>query len=160
MLKEALARLSMRGSGVAGAGRASVQPGQTGRLSLRGLFFFDLDAERLQELEILIVDFKFRVGGKSGNQRCFVGGLFSLLAYSDGGLEDEENVVAALFDARDDFGDLFGIRERFVDGLAKFLHEFFESIVHWVPLMAFFKPPYVHSVASSLIDHVYLITMR
>ena len=160
MGEEVLARLGMRAICCCKFRRSFAPAGTAEAAVATGLFFFDLDAERLQELEILIVDFKFRVGGKSGNQRRFVGGLFSLLAYSDGGLKDEENVVAALFDARDDFGDLFGIRKRFVDGLAKFLHEFFESIVHWVPLMAFFKPPYVHSVASSLIDHVHLIMMR
>jgi len=98
-------------------------PGQPRRLSPHDveLFFFDLDPERFQELQILVVDFKFRVRGKGCNERRFVGRLFSLLAHSDGSFEDQKNIVAAFFDAGDDFGDLLGIRERFVDGFAKFL---------------------------------------
>ena len=46
---------------------------------------------------------------------------------------DQENIVAALFDAGDNLGDLFGIGERLVDGFAEFLHELFELLVHWVP---------------------------
>ena len=42
-------------------------------------FFFDLDTERFQEFEILIVDFEFRVGGEGGDQRGLVGGFFALL---------------------------------------------------------------------------------
>ena len=47
--------------------------------------------------------------------------------------EDQENVIAALFDARDNFGDLFRIREGFVDGFAEFLHQIFELLVHVPP---------------------------
>jgi len=96
-------------------------------------FFFDFDAERFQELEILVADFEFGVGGESGDEGSFVGGFFALLAYADGGFEDEEDVVTAFFDAGDDFGDLFGVGERFVDGFAEFLHELFELLVQWVP---------------------------
>src|SRR5258708_32407464 len=101
------------------AGRASTEPWDSRggcRHMIVELLYFDLDAERFQELQILVVDFKFRVRGKSGNERRFVGRLFSLLAHSDGGFEDQKNIVAAFFDAGDDFGDLLGIRERFVDG--------------------------------------------
>ena len=96
-------------------------------------FFFDLDAQRLEELQILIVNFEFRVGGESGNERGFVGGFFALLANADGGFEYEKNIVAAFFNAGDNFGDLFGVRERFVDGFAEFLHELLELLIHVVP---------------------------
>jgi hypothetical protein len=99
-------------------------------------FFFDFDAEGFQEFEILVADFKFGVGRESGNQGSLVGRFFPLLADADGGFEDEENVVAAFFDAGDDFGNLFGIGKRLVDGLAEFLHELFELLVHFVPPIA------------------------
>jgi hypothetical protein len=96
-------------------------------------FFFDFDAEGFQEFEILVVDFEFRIGGEGSDEGSFVGGFFALLADADGGFEDQEDVVATLFNSRDDFGDLFGIGERLVDGLAEFLHELFELLIHWVP---------------------------
>lgn len=102
----------------------------------RGLmlfFFFDLNAERFEELQVLIVDFEFRIGGKSGNQGSLVGGFLTLFTHADGGFEDQENIIAALFNARDNLGDLFGIRERFVDGFAQFFHQVFELLVHVSP---------------------------
>jgi len=101
--------------------------------SLLLFFFLDLDAEGLQELEILVADFEFGVGGESSDEGSLVGGFLALLADADGGFEDQENVVAALFDAGDNFGDLFGIGERLVDGLAEFLHELFKLLVQLVP---------------------------
>ncbi len=86
------------------------------------LFVLDFDAKLLQELEILVVDLELGVGGESGDERSFVGRLFALLADTNGGFKDQKNVVAALFDARDYFGNLFRIGERFVDGFAEFLH--------------------------------------
>ena len=101
---------------------------------LHGLFFFlDFDTERFEELEILIVDFEFGIGGESGDQGSLVGGFFALLAHADGGFEHQKNVVTAFFDAGDDFGDLFGIREGLVDGFAEFFHELLELLVHMVP---------------------------
>ena len=99
----------------------------------RLLFFFYFDAQGFQEFEIGVVDFEFRIGGESGDEGSFVGRFFALLADADGGFEDKENVVAALFDARDDLGNLLGIRERFVDGFAEFFHELFELLVHVAP---------------------------
>jgi hypothetical protein len=99
-------------------------------------FFFDFDAEGFQEFEILVADFEFGVGGESSDQGSLVGGFFALLADADGSFEDQKNVVAAFFDAGDDFGDLFGIGKRFVNGFAEFLHELFELLVHVVPLLA------------------------
>ena len=96
-------------------------------------FFFDLDAEGFQELEIGVADFEFRIGRERGDEGSLVGGFFTLLADADGGFEDQENIVAAFFDAGDNFGDLFGIGKGFVDGLAEFLHELFELLVHLVP---------------------------
>ncbi len=109
--------------------------GQARRLSLHVFifFFFDFDAEGFEELEILVADFEFGIGGEGGDERSLVGGFFALLADADGGFEDQEDVVAAFFDAGDDFGDLFGIGERLVDGFAEFLHELFELLVHLVP---------------------------
>ena len=96
-------------------------------------FLFDSDAEGFQELHVLIADFEFGIGRQSGNEGSLVGGFFALLADADGSFENQENVVATLLDAGDDFGDLFGIGERLVDGFAEFLHELFELLVHLVP---------------------------
>jgi hypothetical protein len=101
--------------------------------SLSFFLFFDLDAERFQELQILIADFELGIGGQSGDEGSFVGGFFALLADADGGFENQENIVTALFDAGDNFGDLFGIGERLVDGFAEFLHELFELLIQLVP---------------------------
>ena len=53
------------------AGRASPWAGQPRRLPLRqrgDLLFFDLNAERFQEFQILVVDLEFRVGGEGGDE--------------------------------------------------------------------------------------------
>jgi hypothetical protein len=102
-------------------------------LDLALFFFFDFDAKRFQELEIRVIDFEFGVSGESGDEGSFVGGFFALLADTDGGFEDQENIVTALFDAGDDFGNLFGIGERFVNSFAEFFHELFELLVHVIP---------------------------
>jgi hypothetical protein len=118
------------------SGGALLLPGQPRRLSLHDLFFFfffDLDAEGFEELEVLVADFEFGVGGEGGDERSLVGGFLALLADADGGFEDQEDVVTAFLDAGDDFGDLFGIGERLVDSLAEFLHELFELLIHLVP---------------------------
>jgi hypothetical protein len=99
-------------------------------------FFFDFDAEGFEEFEILVADFEFGVGGEGGDEGSLVRGFFALLADADGGFEDQENVIAAVFDAGDDFGDLFGLGERLVDGFAELLHELLELLVHLVPRLA------------------------
>ncbi len=96
-------------------------------------FFFDLDAQRFQKLEILVVDFEFGICGQSRHQRSFVRGLLTLFADADRGLKDQKNIVATLFDAGDDFGNLFRIGERFVDGFAEFFHQVFELLIHIPP---------------------------
>ena len=118
--------------------------GQPTRLSAHGLFFFlDFDTEGFEELEILIVDFEFGIGGESGDEGSLVGGFLALLADADGGFQDQKDIVPALFNTRDDLGDLFGIGERFVDGFAEFLHQIFELLVHVVP-----RSPFVQSLHS------------
>jgi len=77
------------------------------------LFFFlflDLDPQRFQELQILVVDLKFRIGRERSDEGSLVGGFFALLAHADGGFEDQKNIVAAFLDSGDDFSDLFGVR--------------------------------------------------
>src|ERR1700680_4831464 len=55
----------------------------------QGLFFFlDLDTQRFEKLEILIVDLEFGICGQSGDQRRLVGGFLALLANPNGGLKD------------------------------------------------------------------------
>src|SRR5580700_10267591 len=55
----------------------------------RGLFFFlDLDTQRFEKLEILIVDLEFGICRQSGDQRRLVGGFLALLANPNGGLKD------------------------------------------------------------------------
>src|SRR5579872_246393 len=93
-------------------------------------FFFYFDAEGFEKFQILIADFELGIGGKSGYQRSLVGRLLALLAHADGSFEDQENIVTALFNARDDFRDLVGIGERFIDRLAQFLHQVFELLIH------------------------------
>ena len=55
----------------------------------RDLFFFlDLDTQRFEKLEVLIVDLEFGICRQSGDQRRLVGGFLALLADPDGGLKD------------------------------------------------------------------------
>ena len=53
-----------------------------------------------------------------------------MLAYADGGFEDQENVVSAFLDAGNDLGNFFRVGKRFVDGFAEFLHELFQLLIH------------------------------
>jgi hypothetical protein len=119
--------------------------------SLRGVFF-DLDAQGFQEFEVLIADFEFGIAAEGGDQGSLVGGFVAGLADADGGFEYQENVVAAFFDAGDDFGDLIGVGERLVDGFPQFLHELLEFLVHAIPLVPGFTtsldaaaPPRAHA---------------
>lgn len=102
------------------------------RVNYWKLFFFDFDAEGFQELEVWSLTLNSGLVERVVTREVLSALFFALLADADGGLENEKNIVAAFFDAGDDFGDLLGIGKRFVDGFAKFLHEFFESIVHVV----------------------------
>ena len=65
------------------------------------LFFLDFDAERLQELQILVVDLEFGIRRQGGNQRSLVWRFLALLADPDGGFEDQEDVVSTFLDAGD-----------------------------------------------------------
>src|SRR4029077_11413563 len=56
-------------------------------------------------------------------------------AYADRGFEYQENVVAAFFDAGDNFGDCFRVRKRFVYGFAEFFHQLLKLLIHVVPLL-------------------------
>src|ERR1017187_6013602 len=73
------------------------------------LLFFNLNAQRLQEFEILVADLELRIRRQRGDERGFIGRFFALLADADGSFEDQEDVVATLLDAGDNFRDLLGI---------------------------------------------------
>jgi hypothetical protein len=96
-------------------------------------FFFDLDAERFQELQILVADFEFWIRGKRGNQGSLVRGLFALLAHSDGGFKNEEDVISAVFDPGNNLGNLLGVRQGFVDRIAEFFHQLLQLWIHGPP---------------------------
>ena len=66
----------------------------------------DLDAQRLEEFEILIADLELR-----GHQRRLFAGLLTRLADSDGSFEHQEYVVTALFDPGNDIGNGLGISQ-------------------------------------------------
>src|SRR6202521_3283755 len=93
----------------------------------------DLDAQRLEKLQILIADLEFSIRAEGGDQGSLVGGVFALLADADGGFENEENVVAAFLDAGNDFGDRFGIGKRLVDRFSEFFHELLQLLIHESP---------------------------
>ena len=97
------------------------------------LFLPDLDAEGFEEFYVLIVDFEFGVGAEGGDEGSLVSPGHALFADADGGFEDEEDVVAAFLDAGDDFGDLFGLGQRFIDGFAQVFHELLELRIHESP---------------------------
>ena len=93
----------------------------------------DLDAQRLQELQVLIADLEFGIAGERGDQGSLVSGFLAGLADADGGFEDQENVVAAFLDFGNDIGDLLGVGQRFVDRLAQLLHQLLQLLVHMAP---------------------------
>ena len=74
--------------------------------------------------------------GEGGDSGRLVRYLFAPLTDTDGGFEDEEGVVSILLDAGDNCRDRPGVGKRFVDGLSKFLHPFFELLVHVVLRLA------------------------
>ena len=49
---------------------------------------------------------------------------------TDGGLQHQKDIVAAGLDPGDDLGDLVGFRQGLVDGIAEFLHELLQFVVH------------------------------
>jgi hypothetical protein len=98
-----------------------------------GHVFVDLNAEGFEKFEVLIADFQLRIAGESSDERSFVGGFFALFADPNGGFEDEEDVIAVIFDSGDHFGDLLGIGERLIDGITQFLHELLELLIHGTP---------------------------
>src|SRR5580704_7333727 len=77
----------------------------------------DLDAQRLEELEVLIANLEF-----SGHQGRLFARLLARLADSDSGFQHQENIVPAFFDSGNDIGNRLGVRQRLVDRLAQFLH--------------------------------------
>src|ERR1700732_1239744 len=89
----------------------------------------NLDAERLEELQVLIVGLEL-----SSPQRRLFAGFLATLAYPDGGFQHQEDIVAALFDSRRDIGDGLGIRQGLVDRLTQFLHQLLQLLVHITPL--------------------------
>src|ERR1700683_2026764 len=95
---------------------------------LRGVFF-DLDAQRFEELQVLIADFEFWIGAEGGDERGLVGGFVARLADADGGFEHQKNIVTAFFDAGDDFGNLVGVGQRLIDGFPKFFHQLLKFLV-------------------------------
>ena len=53
----------------------------------------------------------------------FVLVLFGTLVESDGGFQNQEDVITGAFDLPNRGGDTVGIGERFVDRIPQFLHE-------------------------------------
>ena len=86
---------------------------------------FDLDAQRLQELKVLFADFEVGIAGEGSDHGSSVARLFAGAAHPNGGFEDEENVVTAIFDPGNNVGNLLGIRQRLVDCFAQFFHQIF-----------------------------------
>src|SRR5579871_2194376 len=99
--------------------------------------FFDFDAEGFKELQVLIVDLEFRVGGEGGDQGGLVRWLLALLADADRGFQNQENVVPAFFNAGHYFRDLFGVGKRFINGVTKLLHQLLELRIHAFPPRSF-----------------------
>lgn len=95
---------------------------------LRGVVL-NLDAQRLEELQILIADLEF-----SGHQRRLFAGLLTRLADPDRGFQHQKDIVSALFDSGNDIGNGLGISQRLIDRLAQFLHQLLQLLVHVTPL--------------------------
>ena len=93
----------------------------------------DSDAQRLQELYILIIDFELGFGAERTYQGTFVGSLLALLAEADRGFENQENIVTTILDSGDHVGDLVGFGQRLVDRLSQLFHQFLEFLVHSSP---------------------------
>ena len=70
-----------------------------------------------------------RMAGISGGSSDGLA-FFVATVETNGGLKDEKNVVTSGLYFGDDLGDLVGIGDGFVDGLAQLLHEFLQSLIH------------------------------
>jgi hypothetical protein len=97
------------------------------------LFFFDFNAKRFQKFQVLVADLELGVGAEGGNQGSLVAAGHALFADTDGGLEDEKNIVTAFLDASYDFGNLLRVSQRLIDGFAQFLHELLQLRIHETP---------------------------
>jgi hypothetical protein len=96
--------------------------------TLRGVVL-NLDAQRLEELEVLIADLELR-----RHQRRLFARLLARLADSDRGFQHQKDIVTAFFDSGNDVGDGLGISQRLIDRLAQFLHQLLQLLVHVTPL--------------------------
>lgn len=109
-------------------------------------FVVDGDFQGFQELLVLgrqlDLSGRLKTAARSGRLR---GGLgfhfltlylfaFFPLIEADGGLEDEEDVVACAFNVADGRRDAIGIGEGLVDRVSQLLHELFQSIFQVTPL--------------------------
>src|SRR5215472_11081179 len=94
---------------------------------------FRADAQRLQELDILGIQAEFRVAVLFAFYECWPAyrSLIFTAVKSNGRLKDQKNVVTTLLNLGDHVADLLTFAERFVDGVAKFLHQLFEP---WVQI--------------------------
>jgi len=97
--------------------------GRRAKGTLGGVFGAYL--KRLQELQVVRVEFKFGYPGSGCDQRALAGWLFVRAIESYGRLKDEKNVIPVSFNTRDDLSDLLRISERFADCVAQFLYQFF-----------------------------------
>ena len=64
----------------------------------------------------------------------FVLAIFLALVEADGGFENQENIVPGSLDLPDGGGNAIGVGQRFVDRVAKLLHQLFEFFFHALPL--------------------------
>src|SRR5438270_2885705 len=89
---------------------------------------FGADAERLQKFNVLLVQAEIRIAlPLTFNERRPANwGLVFAAVEADSRLKHQKNVVPTLLDLADHITDLLAFAERFVDGVAKFLHKLFE----------------------------------
>src|SRR6185312_4563994 len=112
-----------RGSQNSNLGNGNALHSRYGKAVLR-LLFFHFNAQRFQELQVLVADFELKIARRGrGDERRFLRIALARLADANGGLKHKENVIAAVLDSGNNFGDGIRVSQRFVDRLAKLLHK-------------------------------------
>ena len=89
---------------------------------------------------ILPVDSNLRLGGASDSHRSafpvlrFVLAVFLAFIEPDGRFQNQENIVPGSLDLSDRGSNAIGVGQRFIDRVAKLLHQLFEFLFHALPL--------------------------
>src|ERR1051326_7708026 len=109
----------------------AVQIGEAAYTALGGIVGADL--QRLEEFHVLRIELELGDPGAGGDSGPAARRLLVLLVESNGGFQDQEDIVSPSLNPGDNVGDLLRFGERLADGIAQFLDQFLKLLVHTTP---------------------------